>query len=74
MTESSLTSKESNVNDDDESIIIKNIDNLKDYLKQTNNESIKLIECTGDLSYLIKFFKFNEYSLNITVKIPCKYK
>ncbi len=75
MAESSLTSNESNnVLSDDKSIMIKNIHNLKDYLKQTNNESIKLIECTGDLYYLIKFLKFNEYGLNITLQIPCKKK
>lgn len=80
MALSNLTNNQDKILDvdwDNKSILLINIDNLKKYLAENYNlsksESLKCIESDGEISYLIKFVKFSEYGTNVTLQIPSNF-
>jgi hypothetical protein len=49
---------------------MKNIEKLREHL----TDSIKIIECDGtELACLVKFVKFSEFGLNVTLQIPSNF-
>ena len=53
--------------------ILKNIKNLKTYLKDLSLPSTKVLENVGDSSYVLKFPQFEDYELKLTIQIPADF-
>lgn len=50
-------------------LFLENIQNLKNYLKENQEVSLKLLENIGSFPYVIKFSNFNNYAINLTIQI-----
>lgn len=50
-------------------LILKNIQNLKNYLRDNQISSVKLLENIGCYPYVVKFTAFIDYGINLTIQI-----
>lgn len=53
-------------------LVLENIQNLKNFLKENQEASLKLLENIGRYPYVIQFSTFNKHAINLTIQINGK--